>query len=180
MQTLTWTIHTLEVITFHFTCNKMLVKENISLSFIPFPVHQWRRLPSVPEDLFRSGGLPCGSLPATLPLLPKLWTHPGRQCQWDCTPCINTTHCLHATVLQALINLRHGLFGILSFITTCLWGTVCADMVTRVFTALPHSPPSLPQRRSFSRMFHVTSPCWRMASPGTSLSVSPRFLWCSK
>lgn len=46
-----------------------------------FPVHQWRGLSSVPEDLFRSGGLPCGSLPATLPLLPKLWTHPGRQCQ---------------------------------------------------------------------------------------------------
>lgn len=59
------------------------------------PVHQWRRLSSVSEDIFRSGGLPCGSLPATLPLLPKLWTHPGRQCQWDYTPCIYTTHCLH-------------------------------------------------------------------------------------
>lgn len=112
----------------------------LSHSFFFSPVHKWRRLSSVPEDLFRSGGLPCGSLPATLPFLPELWSYPGRQCQWDYTSCINTAQCLLATLQQALINLRHGLFGIHSFITTCLWSSVCADTVTRLFI---HPHPSL-------------------------------------
>lgn len=84
--------------------------KNCLLIIFFLAVHQWRRLPSVPQDLFRSGGLSCGSLPATLLLLPKLWTHPGRLCQWDYAPCINTTHCLHATSLHARITSCPGPF----------------------------------------------------------------------
>lgn len=40
------------------------------------------------------------------------------------------------TLQQALISLRYDLFAAQSFITARLFSTLCADMVTRVFTAL--------------------------------------------
>lgn len=97
-----------------------------------FPVHQWRRLSSVSQDIFRSGGLPCGSLPETLPLLSKLWTRPRRQYQWDYTyaPCIQTAYRLFSRPF-----LPHGRFGMRAVITTSLHRTVCIHMLTREFTA---------------------------------------------
>lgn len=95
-------------------------------------MHQWRRLSSVSQDIFRSGGLPCGSLPETLPLLSKLWTRPRRQYQWDYTyaPCIQTAYRLFSRPF-----LPHGRFGMRAVITTSLHRTVCIHMLTREFTA---------------------------------------------
>lgn len=50
---------------------------------------------------------------------------------------IQATHWLHFTA--SLINLGYGLFGAESFITGCLFSTVCVDMVTRLFAALSFS-----------------------------------------
>lgn len=152
--------------------------------FCFFPVHQWRRLPSLPEDIFRSGGLPCGSLPEALPLLSELWTRPRRQYQWDYayTLRIQTARRLHATFQQTLITLHRGLFGVRSFIATSPHGAVCVDMVTREFTApsLSPSPLSVLQRRSSLKMSHVTSLYLKMDSLGTNWSVSFLFLLCPK
>lgn len=141
---------------------------NMALPLIFLPVYQWRRLSSVPEDLFRSGGLPCGSLPATLPLLPKLWTHPGRQCQWEYTPCINTTHCLHSTLQHSLINLQHGLFGMHSFITTCLFGTVLCRYGNRsIYSHLSFSLPHLSCRGGLSEgCFMLLLSAWGRPAQG--------------
>lgn len=70
----------LSVFTLH-VCEPLKLKTHLSLASFA-PVHQRGRLSAVSKDLLRSG-LPSGSLPAAFPLLPKLWTHPGRRHQWD-------------------------------------------------------------------------------------------------